>query len=153
MRLPTQYGTQNRRDQDAMTPMIDVVFQLLIFFVVASTGQVAEAFLPTELSAGGTVTAPVDPMEREPWADEVWVELIFDENEAKTLADLNGTLYEDLTVLTGVLRQLAEVSRESPVILDIGGDVPLGDVILVYDVCRAAGFDSVNFAADPSNGE
>ena len=42
-----------------MTPMIDVVFQLLIFFVVASTGQVAEALLPTELAASGTAAAPV----------------------------------------------------------------------------------------------
>ena len=153
MRLPSQYGAQDRRDQDAMTPMIDVVFQLLIFFVVASTGQVAEAFLPTELSASGAVTAPADPLEREPWADEVWVKLIFDEDAARTLADLNGTLYEDLPALIDVLRALADVSRESPVILDIDGAVPLGDVILVYDVCRAAGFDSVTFAADPSDDE
>ena len=30
-----------------MTPLIDVVFLLLIFFVCASTGQIRESLLPT----------------------------------------------------------------------------------------------------------
>ena len=77
------------------------------------------------------------------------MKLIYDKDQSRTLADLNGTFYEDLSALTDVLRALADVSRESPVILDIGGSVPLGDVIRVYDVCVGAGFDSVNFAADP----
>ena len=35
-----------------------------------------------------------------------------------------------------------------PVILDIEPNVPLGDVIEVYDACRAAEFQSVNFAVE-----
>ena len=35
-----------------MTPMVDVVFQLLVFFVLASGGRVAEQSLSTVLSAG-----------------------------------------------------------------------------------------------------
>ncbi len=145
MRIPSQY-LSGRRSDDAMTPMIDVVFQLLIFFVIASTGQVAEALLPTELPPTGAVAAPVEPLEREPWADEVWIKLLRDED--RTIADMNGTIYEDLGRLEAVLRTLADISRENPVILDIADEVPLGDLIRVYDTCRAAGFESVAFAAD-----
>jgi hypothetical protein len=35
------------------------------------------------------------------------------------------------------------------VILDIGGEVPLRDVIFVYDACREAKVRSINFAATP----
>ena len=146
MRIPSQYLSGQTRTDDAMTPMIDVVFQLLIFFVIASTGQVAESFLPTALPATGAVAAPVEPVEREPWADEVWVKLYRD--AGRTIADMNGTLYEDLSRLEQVLRTLSEISRDNPVILDIADDVPLGDLIRVYDTCRAAGFESIAFAAD-----
>lgn len=146
MRIPSQYLSGPSRTDDAMTPMIDVVFQLLIFFVIASTGQVAESFLPTALPPTGAVAASAEPPEREPWADEVWVKLHRDGD--RTIADMNGTLYEDLAQLEQVLRTLAEISRDNPVILDIAGDVPLGDLIRVYDACRAAGFESIAFAAD-----
>jgi biopolymer transport protein ExbD len=146
MRIPSQYLAGRDRHDDAMTPMIDVVFQLLIFFVIASTGQVAEAFLPTELPATGAVAAPVEPLEREPWADEVWIRLFHDGD--RTIADMNGTIYEELDRLEEVLRALSEISRDNPVVLDIDAEVPLGDLIRVYDACRAAGFESIAFAAD-----
>ena len=41
-----------------MTPMIDVVFLLLVFFVCASVGQLPDFLLPAKLAPG--VTAPVD---------------------------------------------------------------------------------------------
>lgn len=146
MRIPSQYLSAGERDYGVMTPMIDVVFQLLIFFVIASTGQVAESLLPAQLPAAGAVRSLTERTERESWADEVFVKLTRDAD--RTVADLNGTPYDDLAQLTGVLRALAEVSRENPIVLDIGAEVPVGDVIRVYDVCRGAGFESVNFAAD-----
>jgi biopolymer transport protein ExbD len=35
------------------------------------------------------------------------------------------------------------------VILDIDDEVPVGDMIHVYDLCRAAGYQSISFAAEP----
>jgi biopolymer transport protein ExbD len=136
-----------------MTPMIDVVFQLLIFFVVAAAlGQMPESLLRTELAAAGAVQDAAAPIEREPWAVEVWVKLSLDRPSGRTVADMNGTVYEDLSQLKAQLRALSELSPDSPVILDNGDEVPLGDVISVYDTCRAAGFESVNFAADAPRG-
>jgi biopolymer transport protein ExbD len=82
----------------------------------------------------------------------VWVKLSLDRPSGRTVADMNGTAYEDLSQLKAQLRALSELSPDSPVILDNGDEVPLGDVISVYDTCRAAGFESVNFAADAPSG-
>ena len=51
MRIPSRQR-EGDTDNTAMTPMIDVIFQLLIFFICASAGQVQEAHLPTELAPG-----------------------------------------------------------------------------------------------------
>ncbi|MBL8850499.1 MAG: biopolymer transporter ExbD [Planctomycetaceae bacterium] len=151
MRIPSQYLHGDRdRDYGVMTPMIDVVFQLLIFFVIASTGHVAESLLPTQLPASGAIASPVPRTERESWADEVFVKLSRNA-DGRTVADLNGTAYDDLHRLNGVLRALAEVSRDNPIVLDIEDTVPLGEAIRVYDACRSAGFESINFAADPED--
>ena len=147
MRIPQQHA----RDQDfgAMTPMIDIVFLLLIFFVVTASGQVRVALLPTELSASGSVESEIMPPEPTPLTVEVWLKLTFIADQQQTTVDMNGTVYSDLTKLKSQLRTLAELGPENPVILDISGNVPLGDVVDVYDTCQAAGFDSVSFAADP----
>lgn len=146
MRIPQQHA----RDQDfgAMTPMIDIVFLLLIFFVVTASGQVREALLPTELSASGSVESEIMPPEPTPLTVEVWLKLTFLAEQQQTTVDMNGTVYTDMTKLKNQLRTLAELGPENPVILDISGSVPLGDVVDVYDTCQAAGFDSVSFAAD-----
>ena len=68
----------------------------------------------------------------------------------ETTAFLEGREFRDLSHLDAILRTLAAATTEIPVILDIAGDIPLGDVIRVYDACRAAKFRSVNFAADAS---
>ena len=129
-----------------MTPMIDVVFLLLIFFVVTASSQTREMLLPTELAAGA-VDANVVPPEPEPLSVEVWLSLKVDAALGGTVVDMNGTPYTDLDQLKAQLRLLAELGPENPVILDIAGNVPLGDVVDVYDTCQSAGFQSVSFAA------
>jgi biopolymer transport protein ExbD len=155
MKIPSSHYRGDRdRDQNAMTPMIDVVFLLLVFFVVAAAGQVRESVMPTQLpDVGASIDMPPPVVEeREVWADQVWVRLFLNEQSDRTNADVNGTVYDDLSRLTAVLSALGELSVESPIILDIAGPVPWGDVIYVWDACRAAGFDSINFAADaPEN--
>ncbi len=127
-----------------MTSMIDVVFLLLVFFVCASIGQIREATLATELPAGGiSAGAPSD----EPTPlDTVWLKLR--EHRGITVAELNGRDYSDVGALLDTLRTLARLDTSIPVVLDIAPDVPLGDVIRVYDACRAAEFQSIRFAAD-----
>ncbi len=130
-----------------MTPMIDVIFQLLIFFVCASAGQTVESLLPTELAAGSVEAAAPVIVER-PFG-EVWLRLrrrMVEGTDDVTVVELNDREYSDEPSLRTTLLALAETTPEIPVILDIDGPVPLGDVVRVYDACQAAQFRQVSFA-------
>lgn len=131
-----------------MTPMIDVVFLLLIFFVCASVGQVRESLLPTELS-GGAISTPLASEVEKPLG-EAWVRLRRAERE--TRIEIESRAFsgpEKFEQMAGFLASLAAAAPEIPVILDIDGEVPLEEAIRAYDACRAARFDSIHFAIDP----
>ena len=148
MRVPSG---QRRSDisENMMTSMIDVVFQLLIFFVCAAALQSREDLLPTPLAPGGVAVAvnvdrlkPAEPLVP---VDDVWVSL--SQLDGRLKVRLNGTDFDDLPALQTTLHELAKASPESPIILDIAEEVPAGDMVTVYDTCRLAGFHSINFYA------
>jgi biopolymer transport protein ExbD len=147
MRVPTSRNGPVCDFDRTVTPMVDVVFQLLVFFVLASGGRVAEQSLSTVLSAGNVSS----PQIRQPTteASQIWIHLAREQAKQQTRIELNGRAYADISALSGVLHELAALPSESVVILDVAGEVPLGDVIHVYDTCRAAKFRSINFAASP----
>jgi len=144
MRVPSSRDHDYRRDDQPMTPMIDVVFLLLIFFVCASAGQVHEALLPTKLAAGDITSREAPPAERP--LGEVWLRL--KQDGSRTRIELNDRQYDDFDTVRTTLKALAEAAPEIPVILDIDENVPLGAMIRAYDICRADGFDTVSFAAE-----
>jgi biopolymer transport protein ExbD len=147
MRIPTRHRDTNV-ENTSMTPMIDVIFQLLIFFVCASAGQVQEALLPTELAPGSVES--VNPLVVERPFGEVWLKLHQrlgkEPSDSQTIVELNDREYSDDASLRQTLAVLAETTPEIPVILDIDGPVPLGDVVRVYDACQAANFQQISFA-------
>lgn len=144
MRLPGGDRYRHALPQLQMTPMIDVVFQLLIFFVCTASFQQLEELLPTPLASGGSIaTAELAPELEE--LEEIVVTLRY--IDAKPQWELNGRQFTQLELLAEPLRTLAGIRSDLPVILDVGSDVPLGYVIDLYDLCRVAGFDQVQFAA------
>lgn len=145
MRIPSSYHDRSDHEQMAMTPMIDIVFLLLIFFVCAAVGQIQESLLPTELSAG-SIEAPDAVAVAKPLG-EVWLRL-FQNDQNQTIAEMNDLEYASFDNLRDTLKQLAETAPEIPVILDIGPDVPLGEMIKVYDTCDSANFETIEFAID-----
>lgn len=145
MRVPSSHVRSNI-SENMMTSMIDVVFLLLIFFVCAATGQIREALLPTTLNPGAE-TAPTEVETPKP-ADLIWIYLTLGES-GQTVMKLNGTEYETFAALKATLTQLAEIAPETPVVLDIAGDVSAGEMIKVYDTCVTANFHSINFKARP----
>lgn len=128
-----------------MTPLIDVVFLLLIFFICASTGHLRELLLPTDFAAGAI--GEKAPRQIEKPLGEVRVKLRRELDT--TVFQVEGLEFLELEPLEEILRALAETAIEIPVILEINGEVPLGDALSVYDVCRAVRFRSIQFAADP----
>lgn len=150
MRLPKSSHRSEIYEDKWMTPMIDIVILILIFLVCASAGGSPEAMFPTRLAAGG-VAAPLDvPAAEKKWVAPIWLHLKRELGTSATIVAMNDRDYDDFELLRTQLQTLAEVAPESPVILDIAPDVPLGDLIRVWDTCRAAKFQSIQFAADAS---
>ena len=127
-----------------MTPMIDVVFLLMIFFVCTASFQVLEDVLPSNLLAAGATPSEIE-IEPEPNLEQVVVKL--QQRDGQLVWIINDQPYENLPQVRDVLRAVAEIDASVPVILDVEGSVPLGDVIDVYDLSRMAGFDQIQFAA------
>ena len=144
MKRPRRDNSQAMQLQ--MTPMIDVVFQLLIFFVCTTSFQALEMILPTMLSTqGGSSVAetPVDPELQE--LEDIVVHI---ESAKGTVSwKVNEQTYERLAQVRDVLLAVVKVRRDLPVILQVAEEVPLGNVIDVYDLCRIVGFDRIQFAA------
>ena len=78
--------------------------------------------------------------------------------DSRTQWTVNERPCDSLLEVGQVLRTVAEIDRSLPVILDVAGEVPLGDMIDGYDLCRLVGFEKIQFAAQkqtrrPGDGE
>ena len=126
-----------------MTPMIDVVFLLLIFFVCTASFQIAEQILPSSILASGSTEAPL-PEPVDPPLEQIVVRTrMIAGQPAWTINEVEQTA---LAGVGRVLRAVREIDPNTPVILHNQPDVPLGSVIDVYDLARVVGFDKVQFA-------
>jgi len=155
MKIPSAHYDRHRDDSQAMTPLIDVVFLLLIFFVCASTDQVRESLLPTEL-AGGSIESPATNPGPRPLG-EAWVRVLAGDGGGRggegPRIEVEGRSFagpQRYQLLSKFLKTLATAAPELPVILDIEPDVPLGEALAAYDAARAAEFDASHFAVDPA---
>jgi biopolymer transport protein ExbD len=150
MRIPSHQRNRQVGIDQAMTPMIDCVFLLLIFFVCASVGRIAESLMSVDLSSGRVEATDATPVETKPaWVTDVWLKLKWDDATNRTVVEMNGRDFREFEPLKTDLLTLAELSPDSPIILDIEPRVPAGDLIRVDDTCRAAGFRSISYATDP----
>ena len=148
MKIPNSRGRDDLASNQSMTPMIDVVFLLLIFFVCAAAGIVRESILPADIGTGSIESAEdIQPRER-PFG-EIWLFVDY-QRDGPTTVQVNkgGQVFADPDELRETLLLLAETTTEIPVILDIAPTVPYGDLIEVYDACYEANFASVQFATD-----
>ena len=143
MKIPTIYNRNERSLDVAMTPMIDVVFLLLIFFVWTASFQVVEYLLPSKISAqtgtGADAEIPPELIDLE----QVVVRLIANETAVQWI--MNDEILDGLTDVEARLVQVASIRNDIPVIVDPEKQVRLGDVINVYDAAMRAGFDSIQF--------
>jgi len=144
MKIP--HSTNLKREFSmSMTPMIDVVFLLLIFFVCTASFQIVESILPSAIATGGSVSVEVPPELLETELERIVVKVFAGEARPRLL--VNGQECESLLRLGELLTAIAEVDRTVPVVLDIDGETQLGLAIDVYDRTRLAGFEKIQFAA------
>ena len=149
MRIPSHRRTP--LDNESMTPMIDVVFLLLVFFVCASVGQKPDLLLPADLADGSTETEiqlpPSDPDELPP--QKVQIDLTRN-TDGRLLIDLNQGRLSGAQELRQRLQTLAELDPRSQIILNAADEVSNQQWIAVYDLCQSLAFDSISFAVRPA---
>ena len=135
----------------AMTPMIDVVFLLLVFFVWTASFQIIEQILPSELSSQ-MGTEPTDFTDPPPDSDFDRVVVRIGWDGANPNWKLNELPVNSIAQLRDQLIAISGIKSDAPVILHPDGQVPLGFVIEAYDVCKLAGFLQVSFAVNQEAG-
>ncbi len=128
-----------------MTPMIDVVFLLLVFFLCTSSFQTPEEDLTANLLVETMAEGVGSPLEALPELDELV--LLGHQRGDVARWSINGGEELDLAALTDRLAAFAEIDRGLPVTIEAGGAVLLGEVVGAYDIARQAGFAEVRLAA------
>jgi len=126
---------QNREDPDVtMTPLIDVVFLLLIFFMISTTFErnselsieLPEAAAESQQSEGETIEVAID------------AQGYYYVNGKQLVNTQVGTLKKALTALNA--------SPSPPLILMADEDTPYQSVVTLMDVAQQLGFARLRFA-------
>jgi biopolymer transport protein ExbD len=153
MRRPSLYARGGGELGINMTPMIDVVFLLLVFFVWNTNLKPLEFLLPgavtppkSEQQGQGNVDAPPDPKED---LHEIVIRILW---EGKPQWRMDDARVASLTELQSHLHNVAQVSLDAPITLHPDPEVPLGDLIDTYDIVRGEGFRKLRFATNAPPG-
>lgn len=144
MRIPRKFRG-DVDDGDPMTPMIDVVFLLLVFFICASVGTVADKLLPAELR--GTTAAETNSAEpsQETWTlPVIQIRLEPDSDGMRILLDQQSL--PGLEALSSRLQRLVAVDPAIRLVLNIHDDIDVQQFISVYDLCQQLQFQNISFA-------
>jgi len=127
-----------------IAPMIDVVFLLLIYFMVSSTMEQQEADLSFQLPGSVEQDEPLD------LPDEQIIEIREDGqvivNEYPYDAP-EAQRYEELAAMLTRFREASTANKvEAIVTISPAETVPHAQIVKVMDACSLAGIEAVNFA-------
>jgi biopolymer transport protein ExbD len=140
-----------------MTPMIDIVFQLLIFLMIMPSSTDTEGYLPTNLpDQGSTSAAPspkvdityrIDLLHREPYNETTRNEanIVLNQREITDYAELRRTLREARIKLQSGPGGEAAV-KKTPVLISPDMVVVHKHVVAAFDCAVDAGFKNIQFS-------
>jgi len=126
-----------------LTPMIDVVFLLLIFFIVTMKFKVLEGKLATELPKDVGVNAG----EVEELLEKVEIKIEEDRSEKYGMrVFVNGVKMPNLATLRSKLEDFIRLNDEQKATLYPGPKVNYEQVVKVVDQCLLAELTDITFA-------
>ena len=134
-------GSGRKEELDVnITPLIDVVFLLLIFFMVSTTFE-RESEIEIVLPQAAANAVPAE------------------DSALEVTIDAEGTFYVNgkrvintqIETLKKAMKQAAGDRKEPPIILSADAQTPHQAVITVMDAARQLGFVHLNFATVKSN--
>jgi len=130
------------RDPDInLTPLVDAVFLLLIFFMVSTTFQ-RESQLQVELPEASSEAVP----EGAPEDIEVTVD-----REGRFYVNQREVINRDVNTLKRALENAAKGRRDRPVLINADANTPHQAVITVMDAASQIGLVHIAFAARQPN--
>jgi biopolymer transport protein ExbD len=131
-----------------MTPMIDVVFLLLIFFIWTSSFEIPEFDLPSAIAlpAQAGIDATDQPPLAEPF-DEIVIRL--SRSNAQVQIEMNQQPISTMKELRNRLAEIIAIGVQPPIIIDPSAEITMNVAVEAYDAAKRAGADRVLFAAQP----
>ena len=147
-----EYQAQETNMELNMTPMIDVIFQLMIFFMCSIHFKSLEgklySYIPRDKGPSGGNPPPIE---------EVRIKLVYSESSPLLARVKLGEMdFKDWNSLERHLKDLASglVTPDGldviPVKIDADGNVPAQAVVSVLNICKKAGVQKTEFAAKTS---
>lgn len=145
---PLVSGSANADLNTAMTPMIDVVFLLLVFFVWTASFQTIEYVLDSQVTAaqGTDTTEPAESLPPTDFDEDIVIRI--ESEQGNLVWSVNRRSAQSLEDVESRLNGLAEVATTAKVILHPDPAVPLEYVIGAFDAAQLAGFTQVAFAVN-----
>ncbi|MEW6027017.1 MAG: biopolymer transporter ExbD [Planctomycetota bacterium] len=153
-----KYVAEDTNLELQMTPMIDVIFQLMIFFMCSIHFKSLEgklySYLPKDKGMSNTqVTDPI--------LDEVRIKLAYSENAPPLLTKIKvgerdfGSDWDALYKhMLGLKDSLVTPSGDIiPVKIDSDEMIPTQSVVSALNICKKAGVQKTEFAAKTSPGK
>ncbi len=136
-----------KQPQPPMTPMIDVTFQLILFFVLTFEFRESEGMIPGTLPAKGIVVQSEIDL---PPLDPIQIRVIPSANRESASYEMTG-----VTVAIGSPHELGQLlqqrqeqigSKEVPIVIFPSQDVPWGFVVEAFNQAKRAKFQKIGFA-------
>jgi len=129
--------------QASVIPMINLVFLLLLYFLVTLSQRTQEGMLKTETPSGEGAVAQTeeDPLEE----DHAIVRIV-------RAADGVGLFFRDWPVAgySDLARQLRPLAADTPIILEAAPDVPFRDVVRAHNTALRTGHRNVVYTFPPA---
>jgi biopolymer transport protein ExbD len=139
MRLRSEYNTLKNRFSNNMTPLIDVIFLLMIFFLMTFNFQKDEFVLDNRLPQIGTQSSE-DPTKD--WEtvrlrirmvrEDGSLKILLQEREVRTYSDL--------------LYYLDQLPEDILLVIEPADNVPYEHVIGAYNTCLKSGKEDIVFS-------
>ena len=131
----------------SLTGMIDVIFNLLIFFVVITTVPQQEGFLAGELPSASTVQSgmeiPALPIVIRVYAGNSFEDCQLQMGSSEDGPETFEQLYADLAAMHTDGGGLYEA--QNPVVLNLGAGVSVDQMVKTYNAVALAGFNNIQF--------
>lgn len=137
MRFPSRAIKSDRLGRLPLTSLIDIVFLLIIFFLVTARFTAAEAELAAALQSkrqSGGKAADLQPQ----------IVNVTVDTSGQVLFVIGERAITDKVTLTAVLRELP---KEGGAFLRVNGDAPVGAAAAAWQACKDAGFENVSYVS------